>query len=92
MKRRRRQARHKRAEVVRRHRTEDRRFFEDGTIPASARIFAVCSCGSRAFSRDPRGDGLDDWDENHAYCDDVDDEYTDWSDGDVPLLEVTAAS
>lgn len=68
MKRRRRQARHKRALVTRRHRAEDRRFFEDGTIPASARIAALCSCGARAFSRDPHDD-LDDFDQAHAYCD-----------------------
>lgn len=89
MKRRRRQARLKRALVARRHRAEDQRFFKDGTIPASAKIVALCSCGARAFSRD-RHDDLDDFDEAHAYCDEVaDDEHTDWSDGAEPLLAVT---
>lgn len=68
MKRRRRQARHKRALVARRHRAEDRRFFKDGTFPASACSFAVCSCGARAYSRDPH-DWLGDFAEDHAYCD-----------------------
>ena len=89
MKRRRRQARHKRVLMERRHRAEDRRFFEDGTFPASANIIAVCSCGARAFSRNPH-DHLDEFAEAHAYCDEVgDDEYTDWSDGAEPLLAVT---
>lgn len=68
MKRRRRHARHKRVVAERRYRAEDRRFFEDGTIPASARALSVCSCGARAFSRAPH-DHLDDFADAHTYCD-----------------------
>jgi hypothetical protein len=65
MKRRRRHARRKRILTYRR---ENALFFARGTIPASARSFAQCSCGSRAFSRDV-ADSLDDFLDAHAHCD-----------------------
>lgn len=64
MKRRRRQDRLKR---IRAERRELGLFFARGVFPASARSFAVCSCGARAFSRDPH-DTLDDFDNAHSYC------------------------
>lgn len=67
MKRRRRHARLKR---IRAERRELALFFAHGTFPASARCCAVCSCGSRAFSRDPH-DTLEDFDVAHAYCEEV---------------------
>jgi hypothetical protein len=63
-----RRRRHDRLKRILTHRREDMLFFAHGTFPASARSFSVCSCGSRAFSRDGRND-LQDWDEAHAYCD-----------------------
>jgi hypothetical protein len=53
------------------HRHEDRRFYEQGTMPLSAVAVSICSCGARAFSRSPE-DRLDDFDDIHAFCDEVD--------------------
>jgi hypothetical protein len=69
MKRRRRHDRRKRIITLRR---EDALFFARGTFPGSARAGAVCVCGSRAFSRDPH-DTLDDFEEQHRYCDEQED-------------------
>ena len=65
MKRRGRQARRKR---ILAHRRENALFFAHGTIPASSRAFAMCSCGAAAFSRgdDPRFH--EDFRDAHAYC------------------------
>jgi hypothetical protein len=52
------------------HRHEDRRFYEHGTIPPSALAASLCSCGARAFTRDP-DDMLSDFADAHAYCDEV---------------------
>lgn len=68
MKRRRRHDRRKRVLVQRR---EDAQFFALGTVPKSARAFAQCCCGARAFSRDAH-DTLEDFDEAHSYCDHAD--------------------
>lgn len=65
MKRRQRHARRKRILTERR---ENGLFFAHGTFPASAHCCAVCSCGARAFSRDPHG-FLEDFDAAHACCD-----------------------
>lgn len=65
MKRRRRHDRLKRIRTVRR---EDRLFFSLGTIPRSACVVFICSCGARGFSRDPH-DRLDDVYDAHAHCD-----------------------
>lgn len=67
MKRRRRHARLKR---IRTERREISLFFGRGTFPASAHSCAICSCGARAFSRDPH-DLLDDFQNAHAYCDEA---------------------
>lgn len=64
----RRRRRHDRLKRVRTMRHEDALFFGRGTFPASARSCAVCSCGARAFSRG-ENDGLDDFQDAHAYCD-----------------------
>ena len=72
MKRRRRHDRRKRIATERR---EDALFFARGTFPASARSFAMCSCGARAFSR-LGGDDLSDFDAAHDYCDSA---AADWS-------------
>lgn len=64
----RRRQRHNR---LKRNATERRElavFFARGTFPRSAVCCAVCSCGARAFSRDPH-DMLEDFDAAHAYCD-----------------------
>ena len=50
------------------HRREDAAFYEHGTIPASSMGFATCPCGARAFTRG--ADGLDDFYNEHASCDD----------------------
>lgn len=63
-----RRQRHARLKRIRTERRENALFFARGTFPASARCFAVCPCGARAFSRDPH-DTLDDFDAAHAYCD-----------------------
>lgn len=63
--------RHDRAKRVITHRRENALFFARGTIPASALAVSMCSCGAAAFSRDPYGRGLDDFNDAHAYCDEV---------------------
>lgn len=59
---------HDRRKRVLTERRENALFFGRGTFPASAFSCATCSCGSRAFSRDPH-DMLDDFRDAHAYCD-----------------------
>jgi len=66
----RRRRRHDRAKRILIQRRENALFFARGTIPASALAVSVCSCGASAFSRDAH-DGLDDFDDAHAYCDEV---------------------
>lgn len=66
----RRRRRHDRLKRVRTHRREDALFFGRGTFPASGHGFAICSCGARAFTRDPHGD-LSDFDAAHAFCDEA---------------------
>jgi hypothetical protein len=65
-----RRRRHDRRKRVLTERREDALFYGRGTFPASGHGFAICSCGARAFTRDPHGD-LSDFDEMHAYCDEA---------------------
>ncbi len=67
MKRRRRHARLKRMRTEHR---EDMIFFAHGTIPASATGAAFCGCGARAFKRGEDRGFLDEFYDQHAYCDD----------------------
>ncbi|WP_345750079.1 hypothetical protein [Microbacterium rhizophilus] len=64
-----RRRRHDRRKRILTHRCENALFFARGTFPASARAFATCSCGARAFSRgDDPGFHADFYDQ-HSYCD-----------------------
>lgn len=64
----RRRRRHDRRKRVLTHRREDALFFARGTFPASARAMSVCVCGARAFSRDAHGSFLDEFNDQHGYC------------------------
>lgn len=53
-------------------RIEDREFYENGTIPASATSVSICSCGAKSFARgtdDADYEAMESWDSAHAYCD-----------------------
>lgn len=60
--------RHDRRKRVLTRRREDAIFFARGTFPASACAIAMCSCGARAFSRDPHDNLAEDFYDAHAYC------------------------
>lgn len=64
----RRRRRHDRLKRVRTIRREDATFFARGTIPASARSVAICTCGARAFSRVDDYRFHEDFDDSHRYC------------------------
>lgn len=50
-------------------RIEDKAFYENGTIPASATSASICVCGARSFSRgDLDHDAENDWYDAHAEC------------------------
>lgn len=63
-----RRRRHDRLKKIRTVRREDRLFLARGTFPASARSCAMCPCGARAFSRDDRDRFVEDFWDQHAYC------------------------
>lgn len=64
-----RRRRHDRLKRITTRRAEDRLFFAHGTFPRSAVWCAMCSCGARSFSRDPRDRIDEDFHDVHVYCD-----------------------
>jgi hypothetical protein len=68
-----RRRRHDRLKRIMTHRRENALFFHRGLLPASARSWAQCPCGARAFSRGEDYHFIDEFHDAHAYCDMYDD-------------------
>lgn len=63
-----RRRRHVRAKRISSERRELGLFYTHGRFPSWSIACAMCPCGARAFTGDPR-DTLDDFHDQHTYCD-----------------------